>query len=135
MANSGSSAESNSTNKFTLGPVGVNTPTKTGTTQIGPDAQIRGDIRTKGDVTIAGTVEGEVHSESKLTIAQGGTVSGRISAPEISIEGRLIGDSLASKSLSILASAEVKGDVTTPIIMIEPGASFVGRCSMEAVNS
>jgi cytoskeletal protein CcmA (bactofilin family) len=63
-------------------------------------------------------------------IAQGGSVTGRVSASEVVLEGRLSGDAVAAKSLSILSSAQVKGDVTTPVIMIEPGAAFIGRCSM-----
>jgi cytoskeletal protein CcmA (bactofilin family) len=67
---------------------------------------------------------------SSLIIAQGGSAAGRVNANEIVIEGRIVGDSTALKSLSILGSAEIRGDVTTPVIMIEPGATFVGRCSM-----
>ncbi|MFO0416613.1 MAG: polymer-forming cytoskeletal protein [Pseudomonadota bacterium] len=116
-------------NKFTLGQQGLGAA-KAGATIIGQDAAIRGDLRSKGDLVISGTVEGEVSSESKLVIAQGGSVTGRITALEVVIEGRLVGDSSAQRSLSILASADVRGDVVTPVIMIEPGATFVGRCSM-----
>jgi len=57
-------------------------------------------------------------------------VKGRIEASEIVIGGKLVGDSVAAKALSLQGSAEVRGDVTTPQIVIEPGATFVGRCSM-----
>lgn len=113
---------------FTLGATPASA--KAGTTVIGVDALFRGDIKARGDIIIAGSIEGEVSSDTKIVIAAGGSVTGRILAPEVVIEGRLTGDATASKSLSILKSAEVHGDVTTPVIMIEPGATFVGRCSM-----
>ena len=117
--------------KFTLGAgASQGISGRPGATTIGVEASLKGDIRTKGDIVIAGEVEGEVSSEGKLVIAQGGLVTGRVSAAEVGLEGRLNGDSTATKSLSILGSAEVRGDVTTPVIMIEPGATFVGRCSM-----
>jgi cytoskeletal protein CcmA (bactofilin family) len=131
MASSGNTAESlSTTTKFTLGSGATTAVAKNAVTVIGPEAVFRGDIKTKGDIVISGAVEGEVSSESKLVIAQGGSVSGRVTAVEVVLEGRLVGDSIASKSLSILSSAQVKGDVSTPVIMIEPGATFVGRCSM-----
>ena len=130
MASSSNTAESlSTTTKFTLG-ASAQAASKNGATIIGPEASFRGDIKSKGDIVIAGSVEGQVVSESKLIIAQGGSVTGRVSAVEVVLEGCLNGDSAASKSLSILGSAEVRGDVTTPVIMIEPGATFIGRCSM-----
>ncbi len=138
MVSSGNTADSlSTTTKFTLGAgaVASNTgssaqATKTGATVIGAEAYFLGDLKSKGDIVIAGAIEGEVSSDAKIVIVQGGGVTGRVTASEIIIEGRLTGDSVALKSLSILSSAEVRGDVTTPVIMIEPGATFVGRCNM-----
>jgi cytoskeletal protein CcmA (bactofilin family) len=138
MAIGDNTADSLSTKtKFILGAGGVASSTgttaqaaKAGATVVGADASLRGDLKSKGDIVIAGALEGEVSSEAKVVIAQGGSITGRVTATEIVIEGRLSGDSAALKSLSILSSAEVRGDVTTPVIMIEPGATFVGRCSM-----
>jgi cytoskeletal protein CcmA (bactofilin family) len=137
MAIGGNTADSIATNaaaaanKFTLGAnAATGAAGRAGATVLGPEATLRGDIKSKGDIVIAGVVEGEVVSEAKLVIAQGGSVTGRVSAVEVILEGRLVGDSTATKSLSILSSAEVRGDVLTPVITIEPGATFVGRCSM-----
>jgi cytoskeletal protein CcmA (bactofilin family) len=139
MAIADNTADSLSTvTKFTLGAAGsaasatgaASQAAKAGATVVGIEASLRGDLKSKGDIVIAGAVEGEVSSDSKVVIAQGGSVTGRVTASEVVIEGRLSGDTAALKSLSILSSAEVRGDVTTPVIMIEPGATFVGRCSM-----
>ena len=133
MATSGNTAESGGTaSKFTLGAgTGAQTAlSKSAATVIGPEATLRGDVKSRGDIIIAGNIEGEVVCEGKITIAAGGVVSGKVSAMEIAIEGKLLGDSMAAKSLAIASSAEVRGDVTTPVITIEPGATFVGRCSM-----
>ena len=112
------------TAKFTLGE-GLSGASST---VLGANAQLKGDIRAAGDVVVLGTLEGELSSHSRITIGAGGSVIGRVI--EIVIEGRLAGESIASKSLSMLGSAEVRGDVTTPVLVIEPGATFVGRCSM-----
>jgi cytoskeletal protein CcmA (bactofilin family) len=94
---------------------------------------LKGSIAAVGDVLVAGTVDGNVSSEARVVIAVGGLVSGKVDAAEIVVAGKLLGDSVASKSLALQGSAEVRGDVTTPQIVIEPGATFVGRCSMPQV--
>ena len=114
------------TAKFTLGE-GLSGPSAT---VLGSGGQFKGDIKSVGDIAVLGTLEGEISSQSRVTIAMGGSVIGRVIATEIVIEGRLAGESIASKSLSMLGSADVRGDVTTPVLVIEPGATFVGRCSM-----
>ncbi len=113
-------------NKFSLGEGAA----RAGSTVLGTEAQISGNIAATGDIVIAGVIEGEVTSQGRVTIANGGAVKGRVSAIEIVIEGKLLGDSVASKSLSMMTTAQVRGDISTPVIVIEPGASFVGRCAM-----
>lgn len=136
MATSGNAAETltASQTKLSLGAgvrpatavVGGSAPV----TQIGVEAVFRGDLKSKSDVVVAGAVEGEVASDARVVIVVGGSVTGRVVALEVVIEGRLVGDSLATKSLAIMSTAEVRGDVSTPVITIEPGAVFVGRCTM-----
>jgi cytoskeletal protein CcmA (bactofilin family) len=100
MAIGGNTADSlSTTTKFTLGAAASAATGKAGATVIGPEAAIRGDVKSKGDVVIAGAVEGEVSSDAKVVIAQGGTVSGRVAATEVVIEGRLVGDSAARSDL------------------------------------
>jgi cytoskeletal protein CcmA (bactofilin family) len=112
--------------KFTLGSAGA----KGGATVIGADTAIKGDIKSRGDIVVSGVVEGEVASDSKIVVAAGGAVTGRLVAVEVVVEGKLTGDVSASKSTSLLNGSELRGDVATQVIMIEPGATFVGRCSM-----
>lgn len=127
MANAANSTDtSGKTVKFSLGEGAA----RAGATVLGAEAKITGNVAATGDIVIAGTIEGEVLSQGRVTIANGGAVKGRISATEIVIEGKLLGDSIATKSLSMMTSAQVRGDISTPVIVVEPGASFVGRCVM-----
>lgn len=127
MANQAIATDSYATNsKFTLGA----SASRGSATVIGADTTFKGDIKSKGDIVIAGMVEGEVASETKITISAGGVVTGRLAANEIVLEGRLSGDALGTKSVSLMNGSDLRGDVSTQVIMIEPGATFVGRCSM-----
>jgi cytoskeletal protein CcmA (bactofilin family) len=97
---------------------------------IGAGVVVQGSISGTGDIVIAGTLEGDISSQARVVIAAGGCVKGAVEAAEIVIAGKLEGNSMAAKALSLQGSAEVRGDVVTPQIVIEPGATFVGRCSM-----
>jgi cytoskeletal protein CcmA (bactofilin family) len=99
-------------------------------TVIGADVVLKGNLKSAGDVTIAGTFEGDVACEGRVTIAAGATLVGNVGAAEVILGGRVQGNSVATKALTLLSSADVRGDLTTPQIVIEPGATFVGRCSM-----
>jgi cytoskeletal protein CcmA (bactofilin family) len=112
--------------KFTMGPGAA----KGSSTVIGSDTAIKGDIKSRGDIVVSGVVEGEVASDAKIVVAAGGAVTGRLVAVEVVVEGKLTGDVSASKSASLLNGSELRGDISTQVIMIEPGATFVGRCSM-----
>ena len=106
------------------------TPGRAGTTVIGPDVVLKGNLKSAGDVVIAGVFEGDVACDGRVTIAAGATLIGAVGAAEVVLGGKVQGNSVATKALTLLSSAEVRGDVTTPQIVIEPGATFVGRCTM-----
>jgi cytoskeletal protein CcmA (bactofilin family) len=103
---------------------------RAGATVIGPDVVLKGNLKSAGDVVIAGVFEGDIACDGRVTIAAGATLIGAVGAAEVVLGGKVQGNSVATKALTLLSSAEVRGDVTTPQIVIEPGATFVGRCTM-----
>lgn len=108
----------------------TDTAGRAGATVIGPDVVLKGNLKSAGDVVIAGVFEGDVACDGRVTIAAGATLIGAVGAAEVVLGGKVQGNSVATKALTLLSSAEVRGDVTTPQIVIEPGATFVGRCTM-----
>jgi len=103
---------------------------RVGATVVGADVVLKGNLKSAGDVLIAGVFEGDVACDGRVTIAAGATLIGAVGAAEVVLGGKVQGNSVATKSLTLLSTAEVRGDVTTPQIVIEPGATFVGRCTM-----
>ena len=103
---------------------------RAGATLLGADVVFKGTLKSGSDVTIAGIFEGDVACEGRLVVAPGATLIGNIGAAEVVLGGKVQGNSVATKALTLLSSAEVRGDITTPQVVIEPGATFVGRCSM-----
>jgi len=94
---------------------------------IGKSVKVVGQIYTKEDLFVDGTVEGTVEaSEHKLTIGPHGTMQASIKAREVLALGTIQGNVEAYERLEIRKDAKLVGDIRTARIIIEDGAYFKG---------
>ena len=100
---------------------------------IGIGTIITGDIQSKGDIRIDGTLKGAVKTKGKVVVGQGGTIEGDIECNNADIAGSLNAKITVVQLLSLKATAKLTGDLVTNKLAIEPGAAFTGHCSMGAV--
>lgn len=100
---------------------------------IGEHTIINGDINSKSDIRIDGTVKGSVKTNGKLVVGEGGSVEGDVSCSDADIAGVIKAKITVSQLLSLKSSSKLDGDIVTNKLSIEPGASFSGSCSMGAV--
>lgn len=117
---------------FSLGAKGV--AAATANTHVGAGVVIAGDLKGAGEIVIAGAIKGQIISDGKVVVLEGGVVEGSIRAVDVVISGAVKGDISATSSLTLTATSILRGDVSTGRLVIEPGASFVGRCSMPEVT-
>jgi cytoskeletal protein CcmA (bactofilin family) len=97
---------------------------------IGAGTEIKGDIKTSGDMRIDGKLTGNFSSGQKLVIGQSGIIEGDIKCKDCDISGKVIGNMHVTELLTLKATADVMGDISTNKIVIEPGAQFSGVCKM-----
>ncbi|MCC7321153.1 MAG: polymer-forming cytoskeletal protein [Rubellimicrobium sp.] len=88
------------------------------------DLQIKGDLRTTGDIQIEGQVEGDIRAHL-LTVGEGAVVKGELVADDVVINGRIVGRVRGIK-VRLTSSARVEGDIIHKTIAIESGAHFEG---------
>ena len=100
---------------------------------IGVGTVITGDIKSKGDIRVDGSLNGSIETEGKVVVGQGGIVEGDVVCKDADIAGVLKAKISVSQLLSLKSSAKLNGDIITNKLSIEPGASFTGSCSMGAV--
>ncbi len=91
---------------------------------ISSEMTIHGDLQSNGDLQIEGTIIGDLNV-TKLTIAEGGTVSGNIVAKNVRICGALNG-SVRSEMVTLTATARVVGDIHHELLAIETGGQLEG---------
>ena len=88
------------------------------------DLKIEGDIVSQGEVHISGSVKGDVVAR-KLTLGEGGAITGTVEADIAIIAGNLAGR-LTATSVMLARTARVVADVTHVSLSIEQGAIFEG---------
>lgn len=88
------------------------------------DLKIEGDIVSDGDLHISGSVKGDVVAR-KLTLGEGGSITGSVEADVVVIAGHLAGR-LTATSVTLASTAHVVADVTHVSLLIEQGAVFEG---------
>ncbi|HPS70652.1 MAG TPA: polymer-forming cytoskeletal protein [Bacteroidales bacterium] len=98
---------------------------------IAPGTTLTGDIVTTGDCRIDGTVKGNVSSNAKIIIGKNGSLEGEVRCKSIDIEGFVKANINATELLSLKATANLSGNIHVGKISIEPGANFVGNCTMQ----
>lgn len=92
---------------------------------IGPDLIITGNLVSKGEVQVDGTVQGDIHG-SHIVVGPNANISGGIVAEEIVIRGHVSG-SVRGKRVMLQASSQVDGDIYHNALSIEQGAMFEGK--------
>lgn len=105
-------------------------PLGNGTNRLFEGTLIQGDISTKTDFRLDGTLVGNYSSSAKLVIGPSGEVNGNINCKNLDIEGKFKGKLQVKELLAIKAKAHIEGEVQAGRLSVEPGAIFEATCTM-----
>lgn len=101
-----------------------------GATRVGRSIVVVGRVVGRGEVEIAGRVEGAVEVDGTLVVVREGSVIGDAVGREVRVEGRVEGRVAAGERATIAASGSVEGDVAAPRVVIAEGAFLKGSVRM-----
>ncbi|WP_130734712.1 polymer-forming cytoskeletal protein [Flavobacterium sp. J27] len=93
---------------------------------------IKGDIETKEDFRLDGTLIGNYTSGGKLVIGPSGEVQGDIKCRNVDVEGKYTGKLEVDELLTVKSTAKIKGDVIVGRLSVESGAVFEATCAMKS---
>lgn len=99
------------------------------------DVEIKGTLRSQSDLFLDGRLQGEIHCAGALTIGEHAEVEGEVTAKAVSVRGRVNGNISASERCELKASAHLVGDLQAPRLVIEEGATFVGKSEVSPAKS
>lgn len=103
---------------------------------ISEGTQLKGTLKTKNDIRIAGILEGEAKAKGKLIISSSGRIEGDVKSVDADIAGTLEGEIRVTNKLILRKSAVIDGDIYAKSLLVEEGAQINGACRMgEEANS
>lgn len=102
---------------------------------IGKGTIIEGNIIAEGDLTVEGTVRGDVTTKTSLLVGPSCVIEGNILAQHAEVAGRVKGTVQALGLLVIKSSSMIDGDVLTKNLNVESGSTFNGRFTVGSVTS
>jgi cytoskeletal protein CcmA (bactofilin family) len=91
------------------------------------DVEIKGSIKFLNDLTIDGKVEGEINSQGTLTVGENAEIRGEIKTKSVTILGRVNGNITVDERCELKSRAVLHGDLKAARLVIEEGATFVGK--------
>lgn len=97
---------------------------------IGEGSELKGNLKTSGNIRLEGKVIGDIKSSSKVACGETSTVDGNVIAENAEIAGKVTGKVKVVNLLVLKSSAIIQGDISTKNLIIESGASFNGACNM-----
>ncbi len=103
-------------------------------TIIASGTEITGNIESKGDIRVDGTLTGNLSTSSKVLVGPSGHVKGDVTSAQAEVLGLITGNLHVSELLVLKGNCEVNGNIYTGQLQVDSTASFNGECHMGAVN-
>jgi cytoskeletal protein CcmA (bactofilin family) len=100
------------------------------TTIISNGVKIEGKITSSGNIRVDGEIQGDIISQSNVSVGENGQVNGQINAEVITIGGKVSGTVKAKEKLVLDSKGNLRGDIFTRILVVEAGAKFDGKSKM-----
>jgi cytoskeletal protein CcmA (bactofilin family) len=100
-------------------------PAAKGSSVIGAEMTLEGNVSSGGELHIDGRIKGDVRCEH-VTVGDGGQIEGGIYADAVEVRGKVTG-SITAKQVRLYGACHVDGDITHEQLAMETGAFFQGR--------
>ena len=99
-------------------------------TIVGKGTVVQGDLKVKNSLRIDGIVKGNVNTTDTVIVGKDGEVEGRVHAKHLLLGGKVKGNVFASGRVFLESSASVFGDIKAVRLVVDEGAIFDGKCTM-----
>lgn len=103
---------------------------KDAVTIISAGVVFEGKIKSNGNVRVDGTINGDIDAAGNVTVGESGEINGEIKAGVITVGGSINGTVESKEKVILETKSCLKGDLITKILVVEEGATFDGKSSM-----
>ena len=100
-------------------------------TIVGKGSSLEGTLKVENSIRVDGRIKGHVTTTESLVIGKEGEIEGEVIAKNAIIGGRVRGKISATGKVVLEGKALFQGEMKTARLVIDDGAVFDGRCSMQ----
>jgi cytoskeletal protein CcmA (bactofilin family) len=101
--------------------------TSTSKNILSSDVEIKGSIKFQNELTVDGKIEGEITSTGILTVGENAEMKGEIKTKSCTVLGKVHGNITVEERCELKSHAVLYGDLKAARLVIEEGATFVGK--------
>lgn len=101
-------------------------------TIVASGTEIRGNIESKGDIRVDGTLIGNLSTTSKVLLGPSGKITGDVVALQADLLGQINGTLKVTELLYLKGNCQVNGNIYAGQLQVDATASFNGECHMGA---
>ncbi len=98
------------------------------------DVEIEGSITFQKELLIDGKVRGQINSDGVLTIGENAHIRGEIKTKYVTVHGKVNGR-ITAERCELKSKCSVRGDLKAARLIIEEGATFIGRSLNPLANT
>jgi len=109
---------------------GMVAPSGVAETIVGTSVKLKGTLKSDGDITIDGSVNGEIKTKGVVNIGPNANIIANVRAAKVMVAGTVQGNVEATERLTIAETGRIYGDVTANVLSVAPGAVFSGKSVM-----
>lgn len=92
-------------------------------------SEVQADVKARS-ISLAGRVKGDLTAPGAVVLPAQSHVDGDVRAESVTVHGSVNGDVIAAQRATLGSRARLRGDVTCRTLVVEEGASFIGRSNM-----
>ena len=91
------------------------------------DVEIEGELTFAEELLFDGKLKGEILSDGHLTVGQSARIEGDVVTRTVTVRGTVTGNITVTDRCELKASSTLTGDLKASRILIEEGATFIGK--------
>lgn len=95
--------------------------------RLGADVTITGTLKFAEELVFDGKLDGEILSPGNLTVGGSARIAGEVKTRTVVVHGRVDGNIVAIERCQLKAESSLTGDLKAARLIIEEGATFVGK--------
>ena len=100
---------------------------------IGEGATIKGEIIEENEITVNGSVDGDIQCKN-LIVGKTGSIKGKIKADTLYVEGSIEGVISVKELLKLMSSSYVSGKISYGSLQINEGGKLLGELEFKDKN-